>query len=139
MRALSNPYSQNVKNRLSCALEGIRSLLNWMFTRPSERGLATRDRGCGPGGGSHGRRPSAISSSSGGAAVILISPITILAGMPALLLLISSGCVLLDCWSFHGAWQNLATGFPAALAIACSGLPPVLHANGWPKTAAGSS
>ena len=52
------------------------------------------------------------------AAVIVISPITILAGMPALLLLISSGCVLLDCWSFHGAWQNLSTGFPAALAIA---------------------
>jgi hypothetical protein len=38
--------------------------------------------------------------------------------MPALLLLISSGCVLLDGWSFHGAWQNLSTGFPAALAIA---------------------
>jgi hypothetical protein len=52
------------------------------------------------------------------AAVILISPITILAGMPALLLMISSCCVLLDCWSFHGAWQNLSTGFPAALAIA---------------------
>ena len=51
-------------------------------------------------------------------AVILISPITILAGMPALLLVISSCSVLLDCWSFHGAWQNLSTGFPAALAIA---------------------
>jgi hypothetical protein len=52
------------------------------------------------------------------AAVILISPISILAGMPALLLMVSSGCVLLDCWSLHGAWQNLLTGFPAALAIA---------------------
>jgi hypothetical protein len=51
------------------------------------------------------------------AAVIVISPITILAGMPALLLLISSGCVWLDCWSLEGAWQNLSTGFPAALAI----------------------
>jgi hypothetical protein len=52
------------------------------------------------------------------AAVILIAPITILAGMPALLLVISSCCVLLDGWSVHGAWQNLSTGFPAALAIA---------------------
>jgi hypothetical protein len=52
------------------------------------------------------------------AAVIVISPITILAGMPALLLLISSGCVWLDGWSWQGAWQNLSTGFPAALAIA---------------------
>ncbi len=52
------------------------------------------------------------------AAVILIAPITILAGMPALLQLISSCCVLLDAWSFQGAWQNLSTGFPAALAIA---------------------
>jgi hypothetical protein len=52
------------------------------------------------------------------AAVILISPITILAGMPALLLMISSTCVLLDGWSFYGAWHNLSTGFPAALAIA---------------------
>jgi hypothetical protein len=52
------------------------------------------------------------------AAVILISPISVLAGMPALLLIVSSGCLLLDCWSLHGAWQNLSTGFPAALAIA---------------------
>ena len=52
------------------------------------------------------------------AAVVLISPITILAGMPALLLVVSSGSVLLDCWSFQGAWQNLSTGFPTALAIA---------------------
>jgi hypothetical protein len=52
------------------------------------------------------------------AAVILISPITIVAGTPALLLMISSFCVLFDCWSFQGAWQNLSKGFPAALAIA---------------------
>jgi hypothetical protein len=54
------------------------------------------------------------------AAVILLSPITILAGMPALLLLISSGCVWLDSWSFQGAWQNLLAAFPAALAIAAT-------------------
>ncbi len=52
------------------------------------------------------------------AAVILISPITILAGMPAVLRLISSGCVWLSCWSLQGAWQNVATGFPVALAVA---------------------
>jgi hypothetical protein len=51
-------------------------------------------------------------------AVILISPITLLAGIPALVLLISSGCVWLDSWSLQGAWENLSTGFPAALAIA---------------------
>jgi hypothetical protein len=52
------------------------------------------------------------------AAIIVISPITIFAGMPALLLLLSSCGVMLGDWTARGAWQNLSMGFPALLAIA---------------------
>jgi hypothetical protein len=51
-------------------------------------------------------------------ALILISPITVVGGLHALLLVISSACVLIDSWSLSGALSNLAQGLPAVVAIA---------------------
>ena len=52
------------------------------------------------------------------AAVVMTYPATIAAGMSAVVLLISSGCVLLDSWSLEGAMSNLFLGLLAAAAIA---------------------
>jgi hypothetical protein len=49
--------------------------------------------------------------------VILISPITVVPGLHALVLLISVVCVLLDCWSLDAALHNFALGFPGVTAI----------------------
>ncbi len=50
-------------------------------------------------------------------ASILIYPVTILPGLNAAILLISSGCVGLDTWSLEGALSNLSLGFPAVAGI----------------------
>ena len=51
------------------------------------------------------------------AASILIYPVTILPGLNAAILLISTLCVGLDCWTWEGALNNLAFGFPAVAGI----------------------
>ena len=51
-------------------------------------------------------------------ASILIYPITIVPGLNATVLLISSACVGLDCWSLEGALSNMSLGFPAVAGIA---------------------
>jgi len=51
-------------------------------------------------------------------AAVMTYPATIAAGMSAVVLLISSGCVLLDSWSLEGAMSNLFLGFLAAASIA---------------------
>jgi hypothetical protein len=50
-------------------------------------------------------------------ALILITPITIVPGLHAVVLLISSVCVLFDDWSLEGAAHNFALGFPGMAAI----------------------
>ena len=52
------------------------------------------------------------------AASILIYPVTILPGLNATILVISSACVGFDCWSWEGALNNLSLGFPAVAGIA---------------------
>jgi hypothetical protein len=52
------------------------------------------------------------------AASFLIYPVTILPGLNATVLLISSACVGLDSWSLEGALNNLSLGFPAVAGIA---------------------
>jgi hypothetical protein len=49
---------------------------------------------------------------------ILIYPVTILPGLNAAVLLISSVCIGLDSWSVEGAMSNLSLGFPAVAGIA---------------------
>jgi hypothetical protein len=51
-------------------------------------------------------------------ASILIYPVTILPGLNAAILLISSVCVGLDSWSLEGALSNMSLGFPAVAGIA---------------------
>ena len=51
------------------------------------------------------------------AASILIYPVTILPGLNAAILLISTLCVGLDSWTWEGALNNLAFGFPAVAGI----------------------
>ena len=51
-------------------------------------------------------------------ASILIYPVTILPGLNATVLLISSVCVGLDSWSLEGALTNMSLGFPAVAGIA---------------------
>ena len=51
-------------------------------------------------------------------ASILIYPVTILPGLSATVLLISSVCVGLDSWSWEGALSNMSLGFPAVAGIA---------------------
>jgi hypothetical protein len=46
------------------------------------------------------------------AAAILIYPISIVAGVNGVLLLVSSVCVRLESWSLEGAMSNLSLGFP---------------------------
>jgi hypothetical protein len=61
-------------------------------------------------------------------ASILIYPVTILPGLNASILLISSACVGLDSWSLEGALSNISLGFPAVAGIAAlwfSTLTPV--------------
>ena len=50
-------------------------------------------------------------------ASILIYPVTILPGLNATVLLISSVCVGLDSWSLEGALNNMSLGFPAVAGI----------------------
>ncbi len=50
-------------------------------------------------------------------ASLLIYPVTILPGLNALVLLISSVCVGLDGWSWEGALNNLSMGLPAVAGI----------------------
>ena len=45
-------------------------------------------------------------------ASILIYPVTVLPGLNATVLLISSVCVGLDSWSLEGALSNMSLGFP---------------------------
>src|SRR5208337_4037284 len=45
-------------------------------------------------------------------ASILIYPVTVLPGLNAAVLLISSVCVGLDSWSLEGALSNMSLGFP---------------------------
>ena len=62
-------------------------------------------------------------------ASILIYPVTILPGLNATVLLISSVCVGLDSWSLEGALTNISLGFPAVAGIAAlwfSTLTPIL-------------
>jgi hypothetical protein len=49
---------------------------------------------------------------------LLIYPITVLAGLNALLRIVSACCVALDSWTPEGALGNLAFGFPALAGIA---------------------
>ena len=51
-------------------------------------------------------------------ATILIYPVTILPGLNAAILLISSVCVGLDSWSLEGALSNMSLGIPAVAGIA---------------------
>jgi hypothetical protein len=50
-------------------------------------------------------------------AAILIGPVTVIPGLHAIVLVISSFCVLLDSWSLEGAMTNLSLGFPAVAGI----------------------
>jgi hypothetical protein len=47
-----------------------------------------------------------------------IFPVTVIPGFHAVILLISSFCVFLDCWSLEGAMTNLSLGLPAAAGVA---------------------
>ena len=49
---------------------------------------------------------------------ILIYPVTVLPGLNATVLLISSVCIGLDSWSLEGALSNMSLGFPAVAGIA---------------------
>ena len=51
-------------------------------------------------------------------ASFLIYPVTILPGLNATVLLISSVCVGLDSWSLEGALSDMSLGFPAVAGIA---------------------
>jgi hypothetical protein len=47
----------------------------------------------------------------------VIFPVTVIPGFHAGILMISSFCVLLDCWSLEGAMTNLSLGLPAVSGI----------------------
>jgi hypothetical protein len=62
-------------------------------------------------------------------AAVLIYPITVVAGLNALVRILSGCCVALDAWTPEGALGNLALGFPALAGIASIWLSTVHPAD----------
>jgi hypothetical protein len=56
----------------------------------------------------------------------VIFPVTVIPGLHAVFLVISSFCVLVDSWSLEGAMTNLSLGFPALAGIVALWLSTLL-------------
>ncbi len=62
-------------------------------------------------------------------AALLIYPLTIMAGLSALMRIISGCCVTLDSWSPEGALGNFMLGFPAMAGLAALWVSTLHHAS----------
>ena len=67
----------------------------------------------------------------------LIFPVTVIPGFHAVILVISSFCVLLDSWSLEGAMINLSLGFPAVAGITALWISTLLPLTAIVRTRSG--